>query len=73
MDLAQSLVPLLAHWNVVTCMWVYKLKRNVDGSIAWYKARLVAQGYLQQYDLDYDDTFSHVVKPAIIRLLWRWQ
>ena len=39
-----SLVPLPPHKNVVTCKWVYKLKRHSDGSIARYKARLAARG-----------------------------
>ena len=63
------MVPLPPHKNIVTCKWVYKLKRHSDGSIARYKARLVARGYLQQFGLDYDETFNLVVKPAIVRLL----
>ena len=42
-----SLVPLPPHKNVVTRKWVYKLKRLSDGSIARYKAKLMARGYLQ--------------------------
>ena len=65
----RSLVPPLADKNIVTCKWVFKLKRNSDGTIAKYKARLVARGYLQEYGLDYEETFSPMVKPTIVRLL----
>ena len=64
-----SLVPPLVDKNVVTCKWVYKLKRHSDGTITRYKARLVVKGYLYQYGLDYEETFSPVVKPTIVRLL----
>ena len=63
------LVPRPPHVNVVSCKWVYKLKQHADGSLDKYKARLVARGFTQQYGVDYQDTFSHVVKPATVRLI----
>ena len=64
-----SLVPLPSGKNVVHCKWVYKIKRSSDGSIARYKARLIAKGFLQQYGLDYEETFSPIVKPATVRII----
>ena len=63
-----SLVPLPSDKNVVHCKWIYKIKKGSDGSNAMYKARLVAKGFLQQYGLDYEETFSLVVKPATVRI-----
>jgi transposase InsO family protein len=64
-----SLVPSSPHHPVIGCHWVFKLKRNSDGSIARYKARLVAQGNHQTPGLDFNETFSPVVKPATVRLM----
>lgn len=50
--------------NPIKAKWVFKVKE--DGR---YKARLVAKGCSQKYGIDYDETYSPVVRYASIRLL----
>ena len=64
-----SLVPPSPSQNVVGCKWVFKLKLNSDGNINRYKARLVAKGFHQQYGVDFEETFSPVIKPPIVRII----
>ncbi|GKE85309.1 ribonuclease H-like domain-containing protein [Tanacetum coccineum] len=45
----------------------FKQKFHADGTLSYYKARLVANGSSHQLGVDFDETFSLVVKPATIR------
>ncbi|KAI3722068.1 hypothetical protein L2E82_33093 [Cichorium intybus] len=62
-----ELVPRPPNANIVGCRWLYRHKFDSHGHLDRYKGRLVAQGFSQQPGLDFDDTFSPVVKPATIR------
>ncbi|KAL0546151.1 hypothetical protein IC582_016057 [Cucumis melo] len=64
-----SLTQQKCDQKTVGCKWVFKIKRNSDGSIARYKARLIAKGCHQTPNIDYNETFCLVVKPVTIRML----
>lgn len=64
-----TIVPKPEGVTPIGCKWVYKVKGKADGSLERYQARLVAKGYTQTEGIDYFDTFSPVVKMAIVRLL----
>ncbi|XP_074265513.1 uncharacterized protein LOC141587950 [Silene latifolia] len=62
-----DLVPKPSDANIIRCLWLYQHKFNSDGSLQWYKARLVVNGKSQQVGVDCEETFSPVIKPTTIR------
>ena len=64
-----SLVPPSPDQHVISCHLVFKLKRNPDGSVARYKARLVTKGNHQMPGIYFDETFSPVIKLATVHLM----
>lgn len=56
-------------YGVINYMWLYKHKLDADGTVRRHKSRLVANGKTHEEGIDFDETFSPVVKPATIRMI----
>lgn len=55
--------------NIVGCRYTFKLKRNKNGEVSRYKARLVAQGFSQEPGVDFGETFAPVAKMLSLRII----
>ena len=64
-----DLVPRPANTNIVRSMWLHKHKYDAEGRFKKHKSRLVANGKSQEHGIDFDETFSPVVRQATIRTL----
>lgn len=53
--------------TVVKAKWVFKKKFNSDGEVR-YMARLVGKGFTQKNGIDFDETFSPVLRYSTFRL-----
>nr|GEU58739.1 retrovirus-related Pol polyprotein from transposon TNT 1-94 [Tanacetum cinerariifolium] len=62
------LVPRPDGKSVIETKWIFKNKKDERSLVIQNKARLVAVGYSQQEGIDYDETFSPVIRIEAIRL-----
>ena len=49
--------------------WVFVRKRDATNKVVRYKVRLVAQGFSQRPDIDYEETYSPIVDATTFRYL----
>ena len=66
---AWELVDVPSDATIVQCKWVLNKKFDVTDEVR-YRARLVAKGFTQKRGIDYEDTFSPVVKHSTLRMLF---
>ena len=49
--------------------WVFVRKRNENNEVVRYKARPVAQGFMQRPSVDFNETYSPVMSEITFRYL----
>ena len=64
-----EIVDIDSSWNLLSSKWVFKIKRDQDGKITRYRARLVAKGFLQREGVDFGDVFAPVVRYSTLRVV----
>jgi hypothetical protein len=64
-----DLVDLLSGQKSIKNKWVLKIKHKTNDLIECYKNRLIIKGYTQEERIDYEDTFSLVVRIISVRLI----
>lgn len=63
------LVPTPNDCNIICTNWIFKNKTDDQGTMTRYNIRLVAQGYTQVEDVDFEETFTPVTRLKSIRIL----
>ena len=69
-ELLSDPVRLPVNGRVIGTKWVFKRKRNLEGGVERFRARLVAKGFSQIFGLDYFGTYAPVASLGTLRILY---
>ena len=64
-----KLVPRPDGVMIIETKWIFRNKENEEGNVVTNKFRIVAQGYLQEEGIDFEESFALVVRLEPIRIM----
>lgn len=64
-----ELATLPPRRKAIASKWIHRIKYNADGTVESHKSRLISCGNKQVAGDDYDETFSPVMKMAMVQSL----
>ena len=64
-----TFVPMPENKSTIGTRWIFRNKLDEQGKVVCNKARLVAWGYNQQKVIDFSETFVHVARLEVIRII----
>ena len=64
------LTKLLNERKVITDRWVFKIKYELNESILKYKVRWIMHDYKQQLDVDFNNTWTEMIKSMFFKSLF---
>lgn len=68
-----NLVPRTPDMHILGSKWNFTTKLTANGSFDRLKARIIAQGFNQEEEIDYLETYSPVVRSAIVQTIIHWE
>ena len=64
-----ELVPRPDGVMIIGTKWVFRNKENEEGKVVTNKSRIVAQGYIQEKGIDFEESFALVTRLETIRIM----